>query len=414
MDKWLRNPKVVWVISLTLGILLWGVVHLDEQQSKPVPISTNTSTSDEIENVSIETVGLNESKYVLLSVEPSNVRIRVRGSSSAIKKINSESKVQLDLSTVKSGDQAVKLSLVGFPSGLSVEIIPGSVIVRIEEKLKKEMVVETVLKGNPQEGYVAGTPIIQPNRVFVTIPESKMETVQAIRGEINITNAATTVSKQIKLAAYDKNGVKVDVEIEPSVVNIEVPITEPSKKVTLQVQLTGTTADGFSLVKTEQNPHEITVYGKQQLLDKLEFYDGLQIDLSELKADQTITLDIPLRAGVSRVEPNKVEVKLTIVPSEQKTFEKMKVVITGLGEKSVAEITDPTSGMVDVKVEGAPEVVAGMKADNIDAIIDVTNLPVGKHVVPIVYSFPSFVKIVPGVRDTVTVDIKEVVAETVQ
>ncbi|MEX1029960.1 MAG: CdaR family protein [Paenibacillaceae bacterium] len=414
MDKWLRNPKVVWVISLTLGILLWGVVHLDEQQNKPAPLATNTSTSDEIENVSIETVGLNESKYVLLSVEPSNVRIRVRGSSSAIKKINSESKVRLDLSTVKSGDQAVKLSAVGFPSGLSVEIIPGSVIVRIEEKLKKEMVVETVLKGSPKQGYVAGTPIIQPNRVFVTIPESKMETVQAIRGEMDITDAITTVSKQIKLAAYDKNGVKVDVEIEPSVVNIEVPITEPSKKVTVQVQLIGTPADGFSLVKTEQNPQEITIYGKQELLDQLEFYDGLQINVSEFNANQTVTLDIPLRPGVSRVEPNKVEVKLTIVPSEQKTFEQMKVVITGLGEQNVAEFTDPTSGMVDVTVEGAPEVVAGIIVDNIDAIIDVTNLPVGKHEVPIVYNFPSFVKIVPGVRDTVIVDIKEVVAETVQ
>src|SRR5690554_2221440 len=88
MDKWLRNPKVVGVISLTLAILLWGVVHLDEQQTKPVPLTTNTSTSEEIENVSIEMFGLIEDKHVLLSVEPKNVRIRVRGSSSAIKKIN--------------------------------------------------------------------------------------------------------------------------------------------------------------------------------------------------------------------------------------------------------------------------------------------------------------------------------------
>lgn len=411
MDKWLRNPNVVRIIALTLGILLWVVVHLDEQQSKTVPVASDTSTSEEIENVSIEIVGLNDAKYVLISVEPKNVRLRIRGSSSARKKINSESKVQLDLSTVKAGDQAIKLSSVGFPSGLSVEIIPSSVIVTIEEKLKKEMPVETVLKGSPKEGYVAGTPIIQPNRVFVTIPESMMEIVQTIRGEIDITGATTTVSKQVKLAAYDKNGKKVEVEMEPSVVNIEVPITEPSKQMTLQVQLIGTPVDGFSLVKTEQIPQEITVYGKQALLDQLEFYDGLQIDVTGFNADRTITLDIPLRTDVSRVEPSKVEVKLTIVKSERRTFEQMKVVITGLGEQNEAVFIDPPSGMLDVTVEGAPEVISGMKADNIDAIIDVTNLPVGVHEVPIVYSFPSFVKIIPGVKDTVKVEIKEVVVE---
>ncbi|MEX2416315.1 MAG: CdaR family protein [Paenibacillaceae bacterium] len=415
MDKWLRNPNVVRIIALTLGILLWVVVHLDEQQSKPAPLVSDTNTSNEIEDVSIETIGLDETKFLLVSIEPTNVRVRVRGSSSAIKKINLEtSKVRLDLSTVKSGDQAIKLSHVGFPSGLNVEIIPTSVIVRIEAKLKKEMPVEPDVKGSPKQGYVAGTPIIQPNRVIVTIPESKKEFVQTIRGEIDISNAATTVSKLIKLTAYDKNGAKVDVEIVPSVVNIEVPITEPSKVMTLQVQLIGTPADGFSLVKTEQNPQEVTVYGKQALLDQLEFYDGSQIDVTGLSADTTITLDIPLHTDVSRVEPSQVEVKLTIVPSERKTFEQMQVEITGLGAQNKAEFIDPPGGKLDVMVEGAPAVVSGMKAEDIDAMIDITNLPVGKHEVPIVYSFPSFVKIVPGAKETVTVEIKEAGVENVQ
>lgn len=408
MDKWLRNQKVVMIISLALGILLWNVVHQAEEQSKPTPIS-NASSSDEIENVSIDAIGLDESKYVLLSVEPSNVRIRVRGSSSAIKKITTESKVQLNLANVKSGDQAVKLSVVGFPSGLNVEVIPSSVIVRIEEKLKKEMEVDIDLKGKPNQGYVAGTPIVQPNRVLVTIPESKMDTVQSIRGEIDVTNAEKTISKQIKLAAYDVNGKKIDVAIEPSVVNIEVPITEPSKKVTLQVQLIGTPPESFSLVKTDQDPQEITVYGKQEVLDQLEFYDGLQINVSEFTTNQVVTLEIPLHEGISRIEPSKVDIVLTIVPSEQKSFEQLKVVVTGLDEHNSVEFTDPVNGMINVTVEGAPQVMSGVKADNIDAIIDVTNLPVGKHEVPIVYSLPSFVKVAPGVKSTVTVDIKEVV-----
>jgi len=413
MDKWLRNPNVVRVIALTLGILLWVVVHY-EQQSTPGPIVSNTSTSQEFENISIETVGLNEAKYLLVSIEPTNVRLRVRGSSSAIKKINSTSKVQLDLSNVKSGDQAIKLSHVGFPSGLSVEIIPSMVIVRIEEKLKKEMPVEVDLKGTPKDGYVAGTPIIQPNRVFVTIPESRIDIVQSIRGEIDITNADATISKQIKLVAYDNNGVKVDVGMEPSVVNIEVPITEPSKQMTLQVQLLGAPADGYSLVKTVHIPQEVTVYGKQALLDELEFYDGLTIDLTGMKADNTVTLDIPLRQDVSRVEPNKVEVKLTIVPSERITFEQMNLVITGLSEQHIAEFINPPGGALDVTVEGAPEVVSGVKADDIDAIIDITNLPVGVHEIPIAYSFPSYVKISPGTLTTASVEIKEAVEETVE
>jgi YbbR domain-containing protein len=415
MDKWLRNPNVVRVIALTLGILLWGVVHLDEQQNKPVTTVSDTSTSTEIENVSIDKVGLDESKYILVSVEPLDVRLRIRGSSSALKKISSvNSKVQLDLSNVKSGNQVLKLSHVGFPSGLDVEIIPASVIVNIEEKLKKEMPVVPVITGTPKEGFVTGTPIVQPNRVFVTIPESKMAIVDTIRGEVDIAGAAETVSKQIKLTAYDKKGAKVNVEIEPSVVDIEVPITVPSKTMTLQVQLTGSLADGFSLVRIEQNPQQVTVFGKQSLLDQLEFYDGLRVDLTGLRADKTFLLDIPPRTDVSKVEPAQVELKLTIVPSERRTFEQVKVVISGVGELNEAEFVNPSSGTIDVTVEGAPEIISGVKPGDIDVIIDVTNLPVGTHIVPIVYSLPSYVKVVPGGKNTVTVEIKQAEEQSVQ
>ena len=58
MDKWLRNPNVVRIVALLVGVLLWFIVHIDERVndnpiSPQVQIETNT-----IHDVSIKTIGL--------------------------------------------------------------------------------------------------------------------------------------------------------------------------------------------------------------------------------------------------------------------------------------------------------------------------------------------------------------------
>src|SRR5690606_20292870 len=113
-----------------------------------------------------------------------------------------------------------------------------------------------------------------------------------------------------------------------------------SKTVPLQIKLNGTPAPGYSLASFEQSLTEVVVYGEQQQLNRLEFYDGVHTDITGLSESRTVTLDIPVLQGFSRVEPAKVEVKLNIVPSVQRTFEHVKLTIVELDESYEATIVE--------------------------------------------------------------------------
>lgn len=407
MDKWLRNSNVVRVLALLLGILLFLVVHMDDQQT-PSSRVPETATSTEIDDVSIEPVNLDDAKYALVSMEPEHVRLRITGRPSALSRINPlHAKVQLDLSEATKGEQTMRLAAVGFPDGLRVEIIPDRVTVVLEEIVNKEMAVEIEVQGTPLKGLVAGTPIVQPNRVFVRTPKSRADSVARIVGIVNVEGATETVSKQVKLVAYNKNSEIVEAEITPSVVEVDIPITLPSKTMPLQIPLTGSPAPGFSLASVWQSVQEVTVYGNQEYLNSLEFYNGPEIDLTGLAESRNLTLQIPLRGDVVSVEPSTVTVSINLIGAQRRTFEGLPISVSGLPDEYELTFLDPADGVMDVTLEGAPDLLNELQPEDIDIVLDVGNLPTGEHQVKLAFGLPSYVQVVQDQPATVRVRISE-------
>src|SRR5690606_15082086 len=113
MDNWIRNSKVVYIIALVLSVLLWLVVHMEGRQQTPTVVA-ETERSKEINGVSIDTVGLDETKYFLVSIDPSEVRLRVTGKPADLAKVTTQNaKVQLNLAEAVSGQQRIALEPVG-------------------------------------------------------------------------------------------------------------------------------------------------------------------------------------------------------------------------------------------------------------------------------------------------------------
>jgi YbbR domain-containing protein len=51
MDQWLRNTNVVKVLALVIGIMLWAVVHMDDNTMAGT--SANGVREEQISNVSV-------------------------------------------------------------------------------------------------------------------------------------------------------------------------------------------------------------------------------------------------------------------------------------------------------------------------------------------------------------------------
>ena len=134
----------------------------------------------------------------------------------------------------------------------------------------------------------------------------------------------------MKLEAYDSNGQLLNgVTISPSIVSVEVPITPPLRSVPLQVNLTGRLPGGLSVADVSTDIDYITIYGPQEVIDEIDFYEGLTVDLSTITEDTTLTLEVPLNHQITNVEPSEVVVTIDVEPTVQRTFREVPIRMFG-------------------------------------------------------------------------------------
>ncbi|HZG77619.1 MAG TPA: CdaR family protein, partial [Paenibacillus sp.] len=230
MDNWLRNNNIIRIVAVVVGLLLWVIVRLDVQNASGP--TQPTTVSQTYTNQSVQVVGLDEERYTLLSYEPTKVSITVIGTAAALRRVEIEDyKVILDLTDVQAGEHLVSLTHEGFPSNVQVVLDPPNVSVSLDEKERKEVPVTINIIGSPADGFTAGEPIAQPNRVNVTVSSSLADQVASVVGLIDIDGATESVKQQVKLVALDQEGTELDVAVTPAVVDVEMPVTSPFKTV---------------------------------------------------------------------------------------------------------------------------------------------------------------------------------------
>jgi YbbR domain-containing protein len=406
MDKWLRNTNVVRIVALVIGILLWVVVHMEETNlSGNSPIREREET---INNVAI-TTKYDETHYYISSMAPANVQVILKGKEASVKKVTTSNsyQIQLDMTQVGKGDHQLTLTPVGFPSDVDVQIVPRTVHVIIEELQMKEVPVLINVKGTPAAGLKAGQPIVKPGKVYITAQTSKLDQIENVRGEVSVDKAQSAVTKQVRLQAFDKDGKEVTLNMNPSVVDVEVPITSPFQTIPLQLKISGAPPAGYAIAMVTQTPDKVTAYGAQDVVDKLEFYQGPQLSLQDLKETKDFSLDIPLRNKVTQLDPSKVTVHVEVVPSITKAVENVPITIIGQNENYITKVTQPATSSLNITVEGAPTIIDQLKVGDIQAILDVSNLPPGKHELNMTLNLPTFVKLGLPQEVKATVEISE-------
>lgn len=393
MDNWLGNKNVVRVIALGLGILLWAMTRLDSPE--PPGASASQPRTYDILDVKVQPEGLDTEQYALKAVEPSRVQIRVRGRESVIRKLKPEDyQIRLNLYEAKEGVYTLPL-MPAFPQGIElVAMYPPRVTVHIEKLQTKEFEVTIRTKGEPASGFKVGTPIVDAQRVHVTLPEGLLQTVESVQAEVDITGQDKAVKeKRVKLAAYDGKGQVIDgARINPSVVEVEIPITKPFKTIPLQVKYRGQARPGVSIASVTQSIDQVTIYAPQNVLDQFDFYDGIEIDLSQIQESMNLKVDLKLYGGVEQVQPSSVNIDIEVVPSEVRLFEQIPIMINGQNDQYETRIVDPPNGRLSVIVEGSADVLHNLSVKDIQAVADVSDLPPGPHQLRVHLILPALVK----------------------
>ncbi|WP_239617687.1 CdaR family protein [Cohnella mopanensis] len=413
MDRWLNNPTAAKLVALALGILMWAVVHFDPNDTTPNNVSSLYDTKV-INDVVVQPYGLDERNYVLIGMEPLKVNLTVKGTRSDLKAAQTKDyQLKVDLRTVGEGLHTLQLE-ENLPRGISVvSMSPSTVEVSIEALQVKEFEVDIKTKGNPAKGYKVGTPIIKPsNRVHLTLPKSQLSSVERVGATIAIDGDKETIkNKSVKLAAYDKDGNVIEgAIIDPAVLEVEVPITNPFKTVPLQFKLIGHTQAGVSIASFKPEVEQVTVYGPQEALDKIEFIE-VDVKLEDLKKSGKVTIPLQITPPIIEISPAEVSINIELLLSATRTLEGLTISLRGLGEGLIAKITDPSTGKADITIQAAPAILDKLSPGDVDVIADLSGRGPGIYNIPLIVNLERFMEQAGGTK-SITVEIQDEAAAT--
>jgi YbbR domain-containing protein len=410
VDKWLNHPTAVKLIALALGILMWAVVHFNPSESSPNNVSSLLETRV-IDAVNIQPYGLDERNYVLLGLEPKTVKLKVRGTrSDLLAAKTNDYRIQVDLRTVGEGKHTLNLD-ENLPRGIQlVEMTPATVTVDVEALQIKEFEVNILTEGNPVKGYKVGTPIIKPsNRVHVTLPKNVLAQVERVGTSISIDGEKETLkNKSVKLTAYDQEGrIIKDAIIDPAVVEVEIPITNPFKTVPLQFKLLGHMPAGLSIASFKADVEQVTVYGPQEALDKIDFIE-VDVQQDNLKNSGQVTVPLKVVAPIIEISPKQININIEVLLSSTRSLEGLPITWSGLGDGLTVKIIEPSTGKADITIKGAPAILDRLKPGDVSVVADLSGRGPGTYTVPLVVNLERFMEQAGG-TSSITVEITDTV-----
>ncbi|UHA60925.1 YbbR-like domain-containing protein [Metabacillus litoralis] len=331
MDRLMNNHWVMRIIALFLAIMLYASVNI-ESGSQGGTQSTNPFNSspslDKATVTDVPVVTYFDQENLVVTGVPEAVNVTLEGPTVALTKARTvkDFEIYADLNNLSIGTHRVQLKIKNLSEDLEASINPSTITVSIEEKVTKDFPVEVDFTNEDklEEGYTPDQPIVNPNSIRVTASKEVIDRIETVQATVNLETAKETINQESRITIYDSDGNILPVEVEPSVVDVTVPIKSPSKTLPFKISREGELEKGLSILSIEPNPKEITVYGPLDVLEKYEFLDGIKVDLSKIQKDTSIEVDVPVPEGITKVSPEKIKLEIDVEEQQEKVFSSQK------------------------------------------------------------------------------------------
>jgi YbbR domain-containing protein len=396
MDKLMNNHWFIRIMALLFALLLYASVNIESPTSNnkpgssffPAATATDSATLTEIP----VKVYYDENKFVVRGI-PQTVTVTLEGPTSILTKTKQvkDFEIYIDLRNYPVGTHRVQLKQKNISDQLEVNIYPSVVTVSIHEKVTEDFPVEVdfINKNKMKEGYSIEEAIVQPNTVKITGAREDIDSIALVKARVNLENVSETLKQESNVAVYDKNGNILPVEIEPSVVTITVPVISPSKSIPIQVKKEGKLPEGLSISNISVVPNVVTVYGSEEILNQLDVIDGVSVDLSKIKGDTTLEVEIPKQEGITKISPEKVQIKIEVDKQEEVSFKDLPIKAVGLNDNQTITFIDPETAKLDVQVKGTENALKNLKGSDFELFVNVADVGTGKHQVKVQVNGPQ-------------------------
>jgi YbbR domain-containing protein len=396
MDKLMDNPWFIKILALLLAVLLYSSIPQTGKKLTDVNVP-GEQTTDTIKDVPVKVYY--DTENLVVSGIPNTVDMTIKGpithvqSAKALKNFE----VYVDLTNAKIGKQDVKLKVRDLSDKLKSTLKPASVNVTVQEKITKEYKVEAEFNRNLiEDGYSAGQPVVEPNKVKITGAKSDIDRIAYVKATLEEKDKLKeTITKEAHIQVLDKDLNKLNVVVEPQIVNVTIPIKSNTKTVPINIVKKGTAPSGVTIESIELEEKEATITGDEDVLKNTESV-RVEVDISKITENTTLTLPVIISNGITKVSPQIVKATIVVKKQEQeKTVSGIPLTIRGLSNNYKVEINDPPNQTINLLVTGLSESVSGLTPENFTVFIDLSGLAEGSHDVKIQVEGPTDVNWTP-------------------
>lgn len=376
------------ILSIIFAVLLWVTIINVIDPSDSVIIS-----GIPVEMLNQEALtGLGYTYEVL---EGGMVSVTVTGPTSAIDGLtSSDFYACADFSTINPLSDYVDIEVRCIKSSvnkgdLNIVLRNPTVRLNIENRESKTMNVSVNLSGEPAAGFTTGTYDISPMSVKITGAESTIAEIASVVAEYDVEGVSMDISDTVALKLYDEYGEPIDTAgliLSRTEVRLKIPVLV-TKHVPVNYAWTGTVKDGYKISGMTSTINSITIAGTA---DAVAFVSSIDlpaelIDINDISEDTTysnirITHYVP--ATVKIISDAVAEVVVKVEPLKKRTFAVTSENITMLNMNEAWKYT-LGKGAISVVYEGLSADVEKLTSSDIKADIDVSNLGIGTHTVPL-------------------------------
>ncbi|UXS76069.1 CdaR family protein [Staphylococcus chromogenes] len=278
--------------------------------------STDTISNDgnkTIKNVPVEVINNNKNLYV--SGAPDSVDVELSGPQSKILQAQKveDYKVTLDVSDAKTGDQTVDFQVRGLDKDINYRVYPKEANLSIEKKESRTVTVEPNTSPYAVDAnYMIKEESVSPRTVKVVGGKEQLDRIAFAKASYtNDVGISEKTTAQAKVAVFDKNMNKLDVQVVPASVDLSVDVEPYHKKVKVKVTRKGNPQEGTSISDVSLDKETIDIYGNRNDLEDIEEITG-QVDVNNVSETikREVKLDLP--RGVTYSKPSAVEANIKV------------------------------------------------------------------------------------------------------
>lgn len=387
-----RANKVIYmVLSLVFAVAFW--LYVDNVEGNTI---TQTFHSIPVEFIG-ETDTLPSRGLMLAQGGDTTIDLELRGPRSVITGLRrSDLAIQVDLTNITAvGTYPLTYRLLTPDNINSSSVVietasVSTVTVRIIEMYEKTIPVSVYVVGEVARDhiYMAEKLVAQPAFITISGREEDIDNITEARIKIDLTNASTTVNREMEYTLRDGNGHIIEnneIRRSHKRVKVTAPVYEV-KTLPLVVDFSEAPGSSKSNIDWTLSVETIEVAGEASSLKSIDSISLGVVDLSSLLSDCEIRLPVTLPNGCVNLS-GSAEAVLTVAFKnvETRAFTVTNISAVGLSEnQTFSKVTNS----VDVVVRGPAHILEQLTPENIRIVVDLS-----QYVFNGTYSVPATVLI---------------------